>query len=306
MRCLFALLFLAGVVMTVAAPGSRAEPHQPQSEEDVHAILDSLRPIDDHLPLADGKARVELSPDFIALAPADARLFLTRVWGNPADAVATVQGLILPRGVSPLSEDAWAVVLSYEDPGHIGDSEAGTIDYGQLLHDMQVASEEGNKERTAAGYPAIHLIDWASPPYYDNASKKLHWAKHLNFVGDAVDTLNYEIRILGRTGFVRLNVVAPMTLLEPIRDKVGTLLAMVDFTPGNTYADFDQNVDETAAYGIAGLIAGGILTKAGFFKGLIALVIAFKKVFAIGAVAVVVAGYGAIRRVFGRRDDNGV
>src|SRR2546421_9236086 len=41
------------------------------------------------------------------------------------------------------------------------------------------------------------------------------------------------------------------------------------FNEGNRYAEFNPGMDQAAAYGIAGLIAGGLLTKAGFFKGLL-------------------------------------
>jgi len=43
---------------------------------------------------------------------------------------------------------------------------------------------------------------------------------------------------------------------------------MVSFNPGDTYGEFDPKIDSTAGYTIAGLIAGGVLAKAGFFKAL--------------------------------------
>jgi len=54
-----------------------------------------------------------------------------------------------------------------------------------------------------------------------------------------------------------------------------------------------SSVDQTAAYTLAGLIAGGVLAKAGFFKALFIGILAFKKFVILAAVAV----FGAISAV---------
>jgi uncharacterized membrane-anchored protein len=76
---------------------------------------------------------------------------------------------------------------------------------------------------------------------------------------------------------------------------------MVSFNPGNTYAEYDSKIDEAAAYGLAGLIAGGILTKAGFFKGLIALLLASKKLVAVGLFAGLAGLWAGARRFFSKK-----
>ena len=52
----------------------------------------------------------------------------------------------------------------------------------------------------------------------------------------------------------------------------------MEFNEGNTYADFDPDIDEIAAYGIGGLIAGKVLAKVGLLAGLLK----FVKVIGIG------------------------
>ena len=72
---------------------------------------------------------------------------------------------------------------------------------------------------------------------------------------------------------------------------------MVDFTDGNRYADYKPGTDKVAAYGIAGLIAGGVLAKAGFFKLIWVGILAAKKFVIIAVVAI-----GAwIKRMLGGR-----
>jgi hypothetical protein len=60
--------------------------------------------------------------------------------------------------------------------------------------------------------------------------------------------------------------------------------SFVEFEPGNRYADFNPDVDEVAAYGIGALVAGKVAAKAGLFKGLIAVLLASKKLLILGLI----------------------
>jgi uncharacterized membrane-anchored protein len=65
---------------------------------------------------------------------------------------------------------------------------------------------------------------------------------------------------------------------------------MVDFKEGSRYADFDPKVDKVAKYGIAALVAGGVLAgaaKLGAFKLLWVGLLAAKKFIILGVIAVV-------------------
>jgi uncharacterized membrane-anchored protein len=166
---------------------------------------------------------------------------------------------------------------------------------------MQDQTRAASKKRVADGYESLELLGWARQPYYDKASKKLYWAKRLRF-GDATDeTLNYNIRILGRRGVLNLNVVASMEALPWIDRQNGDILSMVSFNQGNLYKEFNPSIDEAAAYGIAGLIAGGVLTKTGFFKGLLVLLLASKKVGALAIFGMFAALWGGFKAMFRRR-----
>lgn len=161
---------------------------------------------------------------------------------------------------------------------------------------MQESIRDGNAERTEQGYVSYELVGWAKTPYYDTESKKLYWAQRLKFGDETEETLNYEIRILGRSGVIDLNVVASMSSLEMVHGRIGEILGLVQFNPGNTYAEFNENTDKVAAYGLTGLIAGGVLAKVGFFKWLLISLLDFKKFVIIGAVALFAAVVGFFRR----------
>ena len=100
--------------------------------------------------------------------------------------------------------------------------------------------------------------------------------------------------------------------LDTVSSEMPDVLTMVDFQPGNTYAEFDPTVDKVAKYGIAGLVAGtavAVAAKAGLLGGLgkllFPIILALKKVLifiVIGVVAAVKKIAGAIKgQVIGSR-----
>src|SRR5690606_21920305 len=128
----------------------------------------------------------------------------------------------------------------------------------------------------------------------------LHWAKRLRFDDDPDETLNYLINVLGRNGVLELTVVASMGALGDVDTKAQTILDMVAFTPGNTYTDFNPDLDTIAEIGIAGLIAGGLAAKTGLLKGIFLFLLAFKKAALVGLLAVCGGIWMALKRLFGR------
>jgi len=241
-----------------------------------------------------GLATLDVLRTFRYLDPRETDVVLT-TWGNPPG--NTTLGMLVPAGASVFSPESWAVVIQYDEDGHVDDADAASINYPKLLKDMQRRTRDENAERTKAGYAPVELVDWAEPPRYDLVSHKLYWAKDLRFGSQTVHTLNYNIRVLGRRGVLVLNAVGTMDQLTPVKTGMAAAIAFVDFNEGNRYADFVAGRDKVAEYGIAALIAGGIAAKAGFFKLLLAGILALKKVLIVAVVAV-----GAwLKRLFGRR-----
>jgi uncharacterized membrane-anchored protein len=205
----------------------------------------------------------------------------------------------VPEGFDPLDGSHWAVVITYGEDGYVKDNDAAAINYDKLLAQMKEGTQEVNKQREKAGYPPIELVGWATPPHYDQATHKLYWARELKFGDRPNHTLNYSIRILGRRGVLVLNAVASMAQLKEVEAATPSILAMVDFQDGHRYADFNASTDKVATYGIAALIAGGILAKAGLFKLLWVGILAFKKFVIIAILAIV----GYVKKLLGIRSD---
>ncbi|WP_299119400.1 DUF2167 domain-containing protein [uncultured Tenacibaculum sp.] len=233
--------------------------------------------------LQNGLAEINIPDGYKFLDAKQSKFVLSELWGNPP---SEVLGLLLPKDISPIDDNfTYAVEITYSDEGFIDDEDAKNLDYSDLLKEMQEDTNSINPERIKQGYPAIDLVGWASSPFYDEENKKLHWAKELNFEGEDINTLNYNIRVLGRKGYLNLNAIGTIDVLPLFKKDVDNILNSVSFSKGNTYHDFNPNVDKVAAYGIGGLIAGKVLAKAGFF----ALLLKFWKVIAIAIIGLFTA-----------------
>src|SRR5689334_4607700 len=93
--------------------------------------------------LSGGMATITLPPSFRFLGEQDSRKLLV-AWGNPPDASQGVLGMLVPSETSPLSEDGWAIVVSYEEDGFVNDQDARTLDYDKMLTQMQDETRENN------------------------------------------------------------------------------------------------------------------------------------------------------------------
>lgn len=246
-----------------------------------------------------GKLALDVPQGFKYLNKEQSHYVLTKLWGNPETAVQHVVGMLFPDTTGPLS-GTYAFVITYKEEGHIKDEDAGTIDYEKILKDMQADEKEENESRTKAGYPSIHIVGWAQKPYYDKDKKILHWAKELQF-GDQEggNTLNYEIRILGRNGMISLNAVGKMNELPVVNKDIDKVLSVATFTNGNSYKDFDPKIDKVAAWTIGGLVAGKLLLKAGFFAVILKFLAPFWKF-----IVLFFAGIGAwFKKRLGRKKE---
>lgn len=240
--------------------------------------------------LGNGIATLTVPEGFKYLNPERSIYVLTELWGNPE---SPTMGLLFPEESDPMTVGVgYAVDITFEEEGYIEDDDAEDIDYDDLLEEMQEDIKEGSKQRVAMGYESLELLGWASEPFYDSENKKLHWAKELQFGDMEESTLNYDVRVLGRRGYISMNAIGDMEALPMIQADLDGILASIEFNEGHAYEDFDSSIDKVAAYGVGGLIAGKILAKAGFF----ALIAKFWKVIAI-AVAGLFAAFK--RKIFG-------
>lgn len=295
------LKFLTGLLICSLSFISFAQDSEQAStdEEKYYAwateLWESIEPQTGEIKLNEARAVLTVPDNFYFLNSADSEKVLVEVWGNPPG--QNVLGMLFPAEMTPFDHNSWAVSIEYEEDGYVSDADADKINYDDLLKTMKADTAAASDARIAEGYESIALIGWASPPYYDATEKKLHWAKEIKF-GETTDsnTLNYNIRVLGRRGVLVLNFIASIEQKAEIDSNIDDVLAMAAFDQGSTYSEFDPDIDQVAAYGIGALVAGKVIAKTGF----LAMAIIFLKKFGI----FLVIGVGALlKRLFFRKKE---
>ncbi len=270
---------------------------QEAEDPEIQHILDSISASfqfqTGQINLGEGLATLEVPGGFRYLNPEQSRQVLEDLWGNPPGQESL--GMIFPADLGPLDSASFAFNITWDEMGYVKDGDADDINYDELMSDIKKDSETENQQLVEQGYEPIHIVGWASAPYYDKEKKVLHWAKEFK-VGDYPEnTLNYDVRVLGRKGVLSMNAIGMMNQLEPVKSAVPGIVSSVAFTEGNRYADFSEaSGDKIAAWTIGGLVAGKVLAKAGFF----AILAKFGKVI---IMALIAGGAALWRYISGRR-----
>ena len=288
------------LALALALPAAAAA-REPTAAQ-IKAVEANLHPQTGDVAIPGAGATLHLGKDFYYLGPAEAKRVLTEVWGNPPSVADGVLGLVIPAGKT-VSDSVWGAVVTYENSGYVTDDDAQTADYNGILDQLRSGEEENNRQRQEGGYPGMHLVGWAQQPSYDRSTHSVVWARDLKVEGSPVDSLNYDVRLLGRGGVLSLNMLADMPHLDEVRAAAARFGRTATFDTGQRYADFSEaKGDKRAGYGLAGLVAAGVGVVAAKKLGLLALALGFGKKFlvliAIGAAAV----KRLVGKMFGKKD----
>ncbi|HEX6890908.1 MAG TPA: DUF2167 domain-containing protein [Chryseolinea sp.] len=287
MKQLFTLMLCLSIVTTFAADAT----------DSTQIFLDSLESTFNYqtgeIKFDNDIGTLTVPQGFRYLDSDQTRYVLHDLWGNPGG--EGTMGMLVPANIPITSMDSWAFIITYEEMGYVKDDDADDIDYEELLEELQSETSEENEQRTKEGYEPISIVGWATTPFYDKNKKILHWAKEIKFGEAEENTLNYNVRVLGRKGVLVLNAVASMSALEEVKGNIDPVLTAFAYSEGNQYDDFDPEIDEVAAWTIGGLVAGKVLAKAGI------LALLLKNIKLIG-LAVVGLG-GAIFKWFRRKTE---
>jgi uncharacterized membrane-anchored protein len=253
-----------------------------------------------------GPAKIELGDDLVLDLPADMGYFervagkkLMEKMGNQVD--DSFRGLVFPR------DAGWLIELEYVGDGYVKDDDAADFKSDEILKSIQESTEGANDFRKRQGFPALHVEGWTEPPRYERAQHHLIWGIRGKHDDGTSASINFYTRVLGRKGYVALNLMDDPETIEKSKVQGLAILRATTFKPGARYEDFDKKKDKVAEYGLAGLVLGGAgvavlkLAKVGLiakFGGkLLILLLAAKK-----AVVLFFVGAGAwFKRLFARR-----
>jgi uncharacterized membrane-anchored protein len=276
----------AGAPPAGAATGAPAEP------------APEFKPID-------GPSKVELGHDlvldlpagFLYLDPPQAKKLMEKngnFWNDNL------------LGVVAKGDADWLITIRYTEEGYVKDDEAAKLNADDLLKQIRDGTEEANEERAKRGFKPFHVAGWSEPPRYEAKHHHMVWGTRLKHDETPNDTVNFNTRVLGRRGFVAINLIDDATTLEASKPDAAAILAATTYKPGARYEDFDSSKDKVAEYGLTALVLGGAglaalkVAKVGllakFGAKLLALLLALKK-----AIVLALAGLGAwLKKVLGR------
>ena len=236
-------------------------------------------------------------PEGFAFIPQKEAATLMRTMGNQTG--EGFIGLIM----SDHDDANWMVSVDFNDAGYVKDDDAKNWDAKALLKSLTDGTEAGNEERKEQGIPAIKLTRWIEPPAYDGVAHQLVWSAEVK-LRDSPDpdpAINYNTYVLGREGYIEMNLVTSESTIEQDKGVARQLLSKVTFVPGKGYSDFKSSTDKVAAYGLAALVAGVAAKKLGLIALAGAFVLKFAKVIAI---AVAASGGGLWRWMKARAGKN--
>jgi uncharacterized membrane-anchored protein len=235
-------LFMASWVAGIAQ-----EPQQPQQQPPRPKIDWQIGPAVGHL---GGIAQINIPKGYQFTGKEGTQQLLLLTHNIPS-------GDELGAVVSSSKDSDWFMIFEFNDTGYVKDDEKDKLDADALLKSMREGTEAGNEERQKRGWRPLHVVGWDKAPYYDPLTHNLTWATRVK--GDNPKdegSVNHSIRLLGRRGTVRVDLVAgPSEYAASIAD-FNTLISGFSYNQGSRYSDFTAG-DKVAKYGLAALIAGG-------------------------------------------------
>lgn len=243
-------------------------------------------------------AKLQL-PEGFEYVGADGAQALMELYGNPPD--SSLLGLVKP------SDEAsdWLVTFQFDDIGYVKDADKEAIDADGLLEGFREGIPSQNEARRSMGLSELRGLQWSDQPFYDPETKNLTWG--LNAAFDDGDSINYDIRMLGRSGVMSATLIGSPEGYKAAVPQVKQVLSGFEFSEGNKYAEWKPG-DKVAAYGLAGLIGGGALAvaaKSGLLAKLGLLFAKGGKVIILVIIAVL-AGIGSIfKKIVGGRSASG-
>ncbi|WP_413989689.1 DUF2167 domain-containing protein [Labrys okinawensis] len=282
---------------------AKADNPTPEEQAKIQKILDlkaNLHPQYGDVRLILAEATLHLGQDYYFLSAEEAKKVLVDGWGNPPGNVSNVIGMIFKDKTSFINAQ-WGAVVTFKGTGYVSDEDSKTADYDAIITQMREGEAEENAARVKQGYEPVHIVGWAQHPSYDPQHHSIVWAQDLRFGTQKDDTLNYDVRVLGRRGYVSLNMVSTMSQLPDVDIGAKKLATVAAYNPGARYEDYSPSSDAKAEYGLAGLVAAGVGVAVAKKVGLLALLLAFGKKFFIVGLMIVAGLFGRIKRLFSRR-----
>lgn len=199
-----------------------------------------------------GQVQVDLPAGLLYLDAAGARRYLELYQGTP-------QGNELGMIANP--ELTWTAMFRLERAGHVLADEPTALDSAATLERIQRVAALTNRNRVRQGWHPVEIPHWILSPRYDAAQHRVEFAVATQF-GKSSLSANYYVAELGRRGVLTADLATDSARLPEHLASFRRALDGVSFIEGYDYGSFRPG-DRIAHYGLADLVAGGVLGVAG-------------------------------------------
>ncbi|WP_127585702.1 DUF2167 domain-containing protein [Paenibacillus koleovorans] len=188
------------------------------------------------------------------------------------------------------SNQNWALYLEYTESGHIKDDEKAKIDANALLDSYRKGTEKQNARLSADRQ--LEITGWDVKPFYDESLHSLAWSLAAREKQSGVELVNYDERILTRTGYISAILVTdPANRSHDQQVVAREILPKITQKPGQRYEDFNSSTDKVSQYGLTALILGGAGLAVAKKAGLLAVILLLFKKFWIVVLAIFGGGW---------------
>jgi uncharacterized membrane-anchored protein len=289
-----AVVFVSGAPATAKGKQAEAPPvvEEPVAEEPVAEPGAEAAAMPD-IPHLEGPKLVDLGHDIEIDLPEGFVLFeraqaqeMVRRGGNDGDDVLAAVGK---------KDSEWAIIIEYSDIGYVSDDDADELNAGELLESYRQGTAQQNIKRKELGLPELFIDGWSEMPRYDRGKHHLVWG--INGHDTDGKLVNHFTRILGRGGFISVNLISAPELLEQARTDAQPVLGATRYKLGATYADYREG-DKSSGLGLTALVLGGAGVAKVAKAGILVAILAFLKK---GFVLVLLPFAALARWLFGRK-----
>lgn len=287
-RFILALLCLSAPAALAKPPAKPAPAPAPAQGTPDKGEADAEAEADEPLPagMTEGPAKVSVGTNAELQVPQGAIFGDAKV---AKDILERSGNLTNGREAGILLNGDSSVIFEFDPVGYVKDDDKADLDADKMLATMREGQESANQELKRRGLDELELTGWQVPPHYDQATHNLEWAPLVRNKKSGKETVNYNVRMLGRRGVMEITLLVPPEKLEAELPGFRAALKGFNFSQGEDYMSWIKG-DKVAEYGLAALVTGGavaVAAKSGLlsklFKPLIvaavALLAGIKKLF---------------------------
>jgi uncharacterized membrane-anchored protein len=232
---------------------------------------------------------IDLPAGVLLFERAEARKMLEEVGDSGENVLGIVRTL----------DSTWEILIEFDDVGYVSDKDANELDATQLFSSFEQGNIQQNARRKTLGIPPLYLDGWSEMPTYKATVHHLVWG--LKGHSDDGPVINFFTRILGRNGYMSVNLIDSPDTIEKSKQDTANILTAVRFKPGFRYEDHKEG-DRDSGLGLGALVLGGgavaavKVAKTGF---IVTLLLALKK----GFIFIIAGVAGLFKWIFGRKKD---